>query len=163
LISEGTTITTSESLEPDRLRTIRRLMLLLLLVAMIGTAIDLMLLNHHEDVWQMVPLGVIALGVVSAVAAARGGRRAVALMRVVMGLFVVAGLLGIGLHYLGNREFQREMDPGLQGWNLLVKVVTAKAPPALAPVAMIQIGLLGLLFTYQHPALGRPESERSGA
>ena len=163
LISEGTTITTSERLEPAGLRTIRRLMLLLLLVAMIGTATDLMLLDHHEDFWQMVPLGVIALGVAAAAAAARGRRAAVALMRVVMGLFVVAGLLGIALHYLGNREFQHEMDPGLQGWSLFVKVVTAKAPPALAPAAMIQIGLLGLLFTYQHPALRRTESERSGA
>src|SRR5687767_9465232 len=71
LISEGDDITTAERLEPAGLRTIRRLMLLLLLVAMIGTATDLMLLDHHEDFWQMVPLGVIALGVASAAAAAR--------------------------------------------------------------------------------------------
>ena len=138
-------------------------MLALLLAAMLGTATDLMLLDHHEDFWQMVPLGVIILGVLSAAAAARGGRRAVTLLRVVMVLFVAAGLIGIGFHYAGNREFQLETDPGLQGWALFVKVMTAKAPPALAPAAMIQIGLLGLLFTYKHPALGRAELERSGA
>ena len=138
-------------------------MLLLLVAAMLGTAADLMLLDHHEDFWQMVPLGVIALGIVAAAAAARGSRGGVALMRAVMALFVAAGLLGIVLHYLGNRDFQLEMDPGLRGWSLFVKIVTAKAPPALAPAAMIQMGLLGLLFTYHHPALRRTDSKRSGA
>jgi hypothetical protein len=36
---------------------------------------------------------------------------------------------------------------------LFVKVVTAKAPPALAPGVMVQLGLLGLVYTYKHPAL----------
>ena len=58
------------------LRKIRRALLLLLVVFMAGTATDLMLLDHHEDVWQMVPLAVIALGVASAAfAAASGGGR----------------------------------------------------------------------------------------
>jgi hypothetical protein len=124
---------------------------------MVGTAVDLMLLNHHEDLWQLVPLAVIALGLLSVgVAATSGGAGAVSLMRVVMALFIAAGMLGVGLHYAGNREFQREIDPGLQGWLLFVKAMTAKAPPALAPAAMIQIGLLGLLYTYRHPALRWP-------
>ena len=135
----------------------RRLVLLLLTVAMIGTAADLMLLDHHEDFWQMVPLGVIALGVVSvAVAAMKGGAGTVTLMRVTMALFIAAGLLGMGLHYIGNSEFQLEMDPSLHGWSLLMKSMTSKAPPALAPAAMIQMGLLGLLYTYEHPALRHP-------
>jgi len=29
--------------------------------------------------------------------------------------------------------------------------MTAKTPPALAPGAMIQLGLLGLVYTYRHP------------
>jgi hypothetical protein len=136
---------------------IRRMVLLLLTVAMIGTAADLMLLDHHEDFWQMVPLGVIALGLVSVMAAAtKGGAGTVTLMRVTMALFIAAGLLGMGLHYIGNSEFQLEMDPSLHGWSLLMKSLTAKAPPALAPAAMIQMGLLGLLYTYEHPALRHP-------
>ena len=47
------------------------------------------------------------------------------------------------------------MDPQLAGWPLFVKIVTAKAPPALAPASMVMIGLLGLIYTYQHPALRR--------
>ena len=85
-----------------------------------------------------------------------GGRAgAITAMRILMVLFVAAGFLGIALHYLGNREFQLEMDPALAGWPLFVKIVTAKAPPALAPASMVMMGLLGLIYTYQHPALRR--------
>jgi hypothetical protein len=69
-----------------------------------------------------------------------------------MVLFIASGLIGLVLHYIGNREFQREMDPALGGWALFVKVMTAKAPPALAPSVMVQMGLLGLLYTYRHPS-----------
>jgi hypothetical protein len=153
----------NEPVEAPGLWMMRRLMLLLLTVAMIGTAVDLMLLDHHEDFWQLVPLGIIALGLVSVVAAAtKGGAGIVTLMRVTMALFICAGLLGMGLHYSGNSEFQREMDPGLHGWNLFMKSITSKAPPALAPAAMIQMGLLGLLYTYKHPALRHP-LQRAGS
>jgi hypothetical protein len=152
----------NEPIEAPGLRIMRRLMLLLLAAAMIGTAADLMLLDHHEDFWQMVPLGVIALGVVSVVlSAVKGGVGAVMLMRVTMALFICSGCVGMGLHYSGNSEFQLEMDPSLRGWSLFVKSMTAKAPPALAPAAMIQMGLLGLLYTYKHPAFqpGTPNLE----
>lgn len=143
-----------EPVEAPGLGMMRRLMLLLLTMAMIGTGVDLMLLDHHEDLWQMVPLGLIALGVVSVVVATmRGSAGTVALMRVTMALFICAGFIGMGLHYAGNSEFQREMDPSLDGWSLFMKSITSKAPPALAPAVMIQMGLLGLLYTYKHPAL----------
>jgi hypothetical protein len=136
-------------------RTLRRALLALLVVFMVGTAADLMLLDHHEDAWQMVPLVLVALGVVCAVWSSRGGSGAVTAMRILMVLFVAAGFIGMALHFLGNREFQHEMDPAIAGWPLVVKVMTSKAPPALAPASMIQMGLLGLLYTYQHPALRR--------
>jgi hypothetical protein len=147
----------NEPVEAPGLRMMRRLMLILLTVAMVGTAADLILLDHYEDFWQLVPLGIIGLGLVSVAAAAmKGGAGAVMLMRITMALFICAGLLGMGLHYIGNSEFQLEMDPSLHGWSLFMKSITSKAPPALAPAAMIQMGLLGLLYTYKHPALGHP-------
>lgn len=146
----------NEPTEAPGLHIMRRLMLLLLAAAMIGTAADLVLLDHHEGFWQMVPLGLIALGLLSvALSAFKGGAGAVTLMRLTMALFIGSGFIGMGLHYAGNSEFQLEMDPGLHGWNLFVKAITAKAPPALAPAGMIQMGLLGLLYTYRHPAMGR--------
>jgi hypothetical protein len=136
------------------LQTIRRLLLALLAVVMLGTAADLLLLEHYEDAWQIPPLILIAIGLAVVLwTTAAGSAGAVTTLRVVMMLFIVSGMLGLVLHYIGNREFQQEMDPSLGGWALFVKVMTAKAPPALAPAVMVQMGLLGLLYTYRHPSL----------
>ena len=94
------------------MRTMRRALLALLVVFMLGTGLDLMLLDHHEGMpgswsrWRSSP----PASVVSAWTL--GGRAgAITAMRILMVLFVAAGFLGITLHYLGNREFQLEMDP----------------------------------------------------
>ena len=134
----------------------RRIMLALLVMFMLGTTADLLLLEHHEGVWQLIPLVLMGLGLLVCVWSLGGRAAAITTMRILMVLFVAAGFLGMALHYLGNREFQQEMDPSLAGWPLFVKVITAKAPPALAPASMIQMGLLGLLYTYRHPACRRP-------
>ena len=131
---------------------------------MIGTTADLLLLEHFESAWQFAPLALLGAGLITAAACAIGGRPgAIVAWRILMVLFVAAGLLGIALHYSGNVEFQKELDPTVGGWALFVKAITAKAPPALAPAVMVQIGLLGLLYTYSHPALIRISPDRSGA
>jgi hypothetical protein len=133
--------------------TVRRLLLALLTFGMMGTGLDLVLLDHYEDVWQWPPLALVGVGlIVVCWTAVRVGPAAIAALRWTMVLFIAAGCAGLLLHYNGNREFQKELDPTLSGWPLFLKVVTAKAPPAMAPAGMIQLGLLGLLFTYQHPA-----------
>ena len=141
--------------EPPMMQTVRRALLALLVVFMLGTGLDLMLLDHHEDAWQLVPLALLASGLVVSVWTLRGRAGAITAMRLLMVLFVAAGFLGITLHYLGNRDFQLEMDPAAAGWPLFLKVVRAKSPPALAPASMVMMGLLGLVYTYQHPALRR--------
>jgi hypothetical protein len=147
--------TPAGSVESPVLTALRRFILALLVVAMTGTIVDLMLLEHHEDGWQMVPLVLLAAGVLAAAATLTGRAGALLLFRVIMALVIASGMVGLGLHYLGNTEFQKEMDPSLTGWPLFVKAMTAKAPPALAPASMVQMGVLGLLYTYHHPALRR--------
>lgn len=138
-------------------RRFRRLLLLILTLGMLGTAADLLLIDHYEDGWQAPPLILIAVAlVVVAAVAMRATWVGLTVLRVVMALFIASGGLGVMLHYNTNSEFQLEMDPGLRGWPLAVKVLTAKAPPALAPGVMVQLGLLGLLYTYRHPAMNHP-------
>jgi hypothetical protein len=140
--------------EPPALSAMRRLLLLLVAIGMLATAADLLLLDHYEDSWQLVPLVLIAISlIVVAWVGISGGIVPLLVMRVAMVGFIAAGCLGMLLHYNGNSEFQREIDPSLAGWALVRKVMTAKAPPALAPASMIQLGLLGLLYTYRHPSL----------
>ena len=144
----------SERSEPVVLHAIRRLLLLLVTVGLVGTAADLLLLEHYEDAWQWLPLGLIGLALLVVGWLSVSDRPIVVmLLRTIMVGLIVAGGVGIGLHYRGNREFQREIDPTLDGWALIQTVMRAKAPPALAPAGLIQLGLLGLLYTYRHPSL----------
>ena len=144
----------------DPLSAIRRFLLVIIVLGLTGTGAELVLLAHYEDSAQLIPLFFIALTLVAIVGhVAVGGAGSVLLLRVLMGFLVAAGALGVVFHYQGSMEFQLEMDPTLSGWTLLTKVLQAKAPPTLAPGVMAQLGLLGLVYTYRHPA-ARP---RKGA
>lgn len=132
---------------------LRGLLLGLILLGMAGLAAELVLLGHTEDRLQWIPLVLLAAGlVVAAAAAVRPARSTLHALRVVMLAFVVAGALGVFLHYRGNVEFELEMYPELRGFALFREAMTG-ATPALAPGALAQLGLLGMIFTYRHPAL----------
>ena len=72
-----------------------------------------------------------------------------------MALFILSAAVGIVLHYRANMEFQLDIDPSITAMDLFWKVMRAKAPPALAPAIMAQPGLVGLAYTFRHPALAR--------
>ena len=121
---------------------------------MLGTAAELILLAHFEDPWQIAPLALIAMGLVVLTwfGFSRSANSLQAL-RVVMVLAIASAGIGFVLHFRANAEFQLDIDPSMKGLALWVKVLQAKAPPALAPGVMAHFGLLGLVYTYRHPAL----------
>jgi hypothetical protein len=133
---------------------IRRLLLAVITLGLIGTATDLVLLEHYEDSKQLIPLFLVGMALLIIVALlATGSAFVLRAFQLVMAVCVVAGGIGFVLHYQGNLEFQRDMDPTLSQWEYFKKVMHAKAPPALAPGVMAQLGLLGLVYSYRHPAL----------
>jgi hypothetical protein len=143
----------SESTSRDFLP-VRRLLLATLWLGLAGTCTELILLKHTEDLRQWIPLVLIAFSFV--VLAWHGMGRGPASARVIRWLmagFIVSGLAGIYFHYKGSVEFKLESNPSLAGWELFWQAIGNKAPPLLAPGAMIQLGLLGLAYTYKHPAL----------
>ncbi|NUS32291.1 MAG: hypothetical protein HOQ17_04455 [Gemmatimonadaceae bacterium] len=133
----------------------RRLLLALVGFTAVGLVPELLLLKHYDSVWQLVPFAVLAATLVTACLAwRRPTSGAIAAFRVVMWICVAAGIAGVALHAKGNWEWALERDDTLRGWPLMWKVLRG-ATPLLAPGAMAQLGLLGLLFTYRHPALER--------
>ena len=140
----------------------RRMLAALVILGLTGTTIELVLLRHYDDSWQFVPFFIIATSFgVLAWHGLRPSALTVRVLRATMAGCVVAAVAGIVLHYRGSLEFQLEVDPSLQGWPLFLKVIHAQAPPALAPGVMAQLGLLGLAFTYRHPALMTPKAGAS--
>jgi hypothetical protein len=134
---------------------LRQLLLGLIFVGNVGLSVELALLRHAESFSQWIPHITLFVGFLSVVLVYfRPTPSTLKMFRVVMWLFLVIGVLGLYFHFRGNVEFALERDPGLSGPRLVWKALRG-ATPALAPGALAQLGLLGLLYTYRHPVLGR--------
>jgi hypothetical protein len=137
---------------------LRRWVLGVLALGLIGTVTELILLEHYEQLLQFVPLVLIAIAVIVLIwHVLRPDTASLRALQIVMGLFVLAGFLGMGAHFHGSAEYQLELNPEMSKWNLLMKVMHAKAPPLLAPGMMIQLGLLGLAYAYTDSRYRRSE------
>jgi len=124
----------------------RRSLLTLLFVGTAGTLAELLLLGHTDGYWQRLPLFLLSLGIlVLTVEALRPGPQIRALVLGVMLLHIGCGAIGLYQHYSGNREFELEMNPSRHGFELLSETLTG-ATPALAPAALIYLGLLGIVY-----------------
>ncbi len=136
---------------------------LLFLLGSLATVADLLLLGHFEDNWQLIPLILLGLGLI-----ALGwlrflpGPRSLRAFQGTMGLFAIAGCLGLYFHYQGNMEFELEMYPSMKGLQLFWESIRG-ATPALAPAALIQLGLLGLASTCRHPAADANDPLQGGS
>ena len=138
--------------ESTTLVVIRRVLLAILVIGILGTTIELLLLKHTEEATQLIPLVLLGLGLLALIwHAARPSNATIMTVQIMMVLFIAAGLVGMVLHYQANVEFQLEMDKSLTGLPLFWKAVAAKAPPALAPGSMSQLGLIGLAYSYRYP------------
>jgi hypothetical protein len=136
------------------LETLRRWLLGLFLMIALGLVGELLLTKHTADFWQLVPLIAIALSLLPLAALAVW--RHVAALRIFQGVmigFLASGGIGIFLHYRAKTAFALERDPSLLGIALLKEALEGSSPPILAPGAMIALGLLGLAWTYRHPAI----------
>ena len=130
------------------------MLLMLFVLGSMGSGAELLLLNHFESLPQWIPLLLIPLSF--AVLCWHLIKPTLASTRALQGAmiaFIVAGFAGFYFHYQGSVEFRLESNPSLGGWRLFWEAIRAKAPPALAPGVVIQLGLIGLVYTYRHPAL----------
>ena len=134
----------------------RRLVLVIFVLGLLGTGAELLLLQHYEDAWQLAPLALIAAALIMLVLhGLSAGAATVRGMQALMTLFIVSGALGAWLHFKANTEFELEMNPALAGFSLFRESLSG-ATPALAPGTMIELGLIGLAYTYRHPRLSGP-------
>lgn len=139
----------------DTLSALRLLLLATFVVGTVGTSVELVLIEHYEELWQLAPLllMVASLLVLGWYGVARSAA-AVLAFRGVLALFVVGAGVGIVLHYQGNVEFELERAPSLGGLALVWEAMRG-ATPALAPGAMLQLALVGLAWSFRHPVLDR--------
>jgi hypothetical protein len=122
---------------------LQRILLAIWVFGLLGVATELVLLEHYEDLKQIIPFVVIAMGLIVAVwLVTRPGPAAERAFASLAGLLAVSGLIGLVLHYRGNAEFERERDPSIGGSALVWESLTG-ATPALAPGTMILFAFIG--------------------
>ena len=135
--------------------TVRRALFAIMLLGFGGTWAELLLLKHTEGFWQLVPVVLTGAGVLLVAwcwASPRSGP--LRTLQLMSALLLVSGIIGVVQHFLGNMGHEQESNPGLAGMELY-KLASMGSTPLLAPGVMLQLGLLGLLATYRHPALTR--------
>jgi uncharacterized membrane protein len=150
----------ADSVGADRIELLRSWIVGILVLGLLGTVTELVLLEHYEQPTQFVPLVLI----VAALAALfwefrrrdKASRRTI---QAVMVLFVLAGFVGFVAHFHGSAEYQLELNPDMSNWELLEKILRAKAPPLLAPGMMLQLGLLGLAYVFSDSRFRRSETK----
>ncbi|MEL7247281.1 MAG: hypothetical protein AAFO03_02645 [Bacteroidota bacterium] len=129
----------------------KKLLLAAFLISLMGTGLELLLLEHFEGFWQIIPLVLMGLGLLClawfAIGKSSPSRQ---VFRGLMLLFMISGVLGFALHYNGNMAFELEMYPSMQGAELAWETLKG-ATPVLAPGTMIATALLGWAFTMTWP------------
>ena len=99
----------------NTLSVIRRWLLAVLALGLVGTSVELVLLEHYETAVQWVPLVAIALALAVLIwHGVKGDALSIRALQATMVLFLAAGVAGMGLHLRGSAEFQLEIDPSLE-------------------------------------------------
>jgi hypothetical protein len=153
-------------LDRERLAGLRRFLILTVMVGTVGMSLELLFIGHVEDALQLVPVVLLLAGLVAlAWHRSRASRATARGVRLLMALFVASGLLGVGLHYRGNHEFELEMYPSMAGVELVRATLTG-ATPVLAPGSMALLGLVGLAAVHgfsaePHTGSGSTEEDAS--
>ncbi len=133
----------------DTVGMLRLWILGVLVLGLLGTVTELVLLSHYEQVTQLIPVVLLVLALVVLAWHVMGhGTASLRILFGLMVLFVLAGFAGFVAHFHGSAEFQLELEPSISTWDLIEKVLRAKAPPLLAPGMMMQLGLLGLAYVH---------------
>lgn len=138
------------------IRFIRAVLLLILVTGLVGMGAELLLMDHFEDFWMVIPLLLIGISLLALVVHAFARSKAtIRLFQVSMFLMMLGGAIGTFLHHQAKEGFQLEGRPSLEGIELFWEAMRGTTPPSLAPAALIQTGLLGLAWAYRHPSVMR--------
>lgn len=140
---------------------LRRGLLGLVALGIVGTAVELLFLGHWGSAAKTIVWPALALIAVAAILVARPSPTGVRAARVIAAAVAVVALVGVGFHVSENltagpldRQFAAtwdSMSPIAQWWEAITGGVGPA--PTLAPGVLLQLGLGVLLATLRHPVI----------
>lgn len=125
---------------------IKRVILLALLFMLLGTLLELYLLDHYEDTLQLIPLLCIGGALINLlILFFRKSQAIINLFKLVLVITSLSGIYGAFLHLQANYEFEQDMKPTANFWELFLESLSG-ALPTLAPMSMIVLALIGYSY-----------------
>jgi len=139
--------------QKDVTQWLRRFLLGVVAAILVVTPLELILLEHTEELLQWIPfvvsgLGLLAVGGVWFVP----GSTSLKVFRWVMVIVALSSFAGVYLHFSSNLSFTREINPSFTLLDSLWPAIKG-SNPLLAPGVMFLAGVLGLGAIYRHPLL----------
>ena len=133
---------------------VKKMIVLALLFMMIGTLLELYLLDHYEDAFQLIPVLCIAFSLINLIILFfKRSKIMVKLFKLVLVLTSFSGIYGVFLHLQSNFEFEQDMKPTATNWELFSESLSG-ALPTLAPMSMLVLAFIGysylILIKQQH-------------
>jgi hypothetical protein len=129
---------------------LRRVLLALATMLLLGTLVELWLVNHTEDAIQWVPFVLCGLALVAILLyVLRKTPITIWFLRIVMTLMILGSGLGIYLHVSNNMALEREMHPNARSSQIWRKGFGG-ANPLLAPGILAISAILTLLASYKY-------------
>jgi hypothetical protein len=142
----------ADSSDAATIQGVRLLIMSAIALALIVIEVELIYVGHTgANNGQLIAVVLVAVGLATATwhTIARN-TASIVVFRINMYLFLVFGLDGILTHYHAGVQSALKSQPALSGFPLLVAALSGNIP-LLAPGMLIQVGLLGLVYTYNHP------------
>jgi len=132
---------------------LRRFLLVLAGSLCFGTVVDLLLVEHRQDLFQLIPFVLSRLGLIAVLAALlRPQRTTLRMLQIVMVLNILGSLFGVYEHVEHNMAFALEIRPNTTT-SAAFWAALSGANPLLAPGILALAAIIALAATYYHPAL----------
>jgi len=136
--------------DQDRnLNTLSRILSFSFLTGSVGILSDLLLMHHYEGYSQSIPILLLSLSAI--IFLANLSLKTKWLLRTFkysLVILTVCAVSGVYFHLTGKAGFKTEIDPSLEGWNLILACITGNSlPPVLAPGSIILVALFGYAWT----------------
>ena len=133
---------------------LKKVLVLALLFMMIGSLLELYLLDHYEDTWQLIPILSVGTTLVTLlILFFKKTTKVVNLFKAVLILTALSGVYGVYLHLQSNFEFEQDMKPTATNLELITESLSG-ALPTLAPMSLVVLACIGysylILIQQQH-------------
>lgn len=135
------------------LERLRRFLLAIAGLLLLGTLAELVLIKHWGEPLQLVPFGLSLVGLTGvAWVWFRTGRTQLLALRWLMAALALGSLVGVFVHVQSNVEIYMETHAGAGAFSVIVAGLGGHNP-LVAPGMLALAGILAAAATYYHPAM----------